>query len=357
LIGEHTDYNGGFAMPAAIGMATRVAMSPRDDRRISAQAVNFSEMVDFEIGAAGQIPRGHWSDYICGVALVLEAAGYALHGADLLIHSDVPIGAGLSSSAALEIAAALALLAASGREIDRRELALLCQRAENEFVGVRCGIMDQLASCMGRTGHALLLDCRSLDIKYVPIPAHIRLVVCNSMVKHALATGEYNQRREECEQAVKRLSLFLPQVRQLRDVTMAELNRLRTEIDATAFRRCRHVILENQRTIQAADALQNGNLKTFGRLLNASHQSLRDDYEVSCAELDILVELALGQAGVYGSRMTGGGFGGCTISIVDQSCADSFVAQITSDYARRTGIQCETYICQAAGGAREEQQE
>src|SRR4051794_10642262 len=216
LIGEHTDYNDGFAMPAAINLDTRVAMSPRDDAYILTRTGAFSETVTFEIGDSDRTVRGHWSDYVRGVAFVLQAAGYLLRGAELSIDSDVPPGAGLSSSAALEVAVAQALLARSASEIDRRSLALLCQRAENEFVGVRSGIMDQFAACMGRKGNAMLLDCRSLDIDYVPISEEVRIVVCNSMVKHTLAAGEYNRRREECEQAVKIISQFLPHVRQLR---------------------------------------------------------------------------------------------------------------------------------------------
>jgi galactokinase len=353
LIGEHTDYNDGFAMPAAINLATRVTMLPRDDGYILTHAATFSETVTFKIGDSDHAVRGHWSDYVRGVAFVLQEAGYFLCGAELSIDSDVPPGAGLSSSAALEVAVAQALLAQSASEIDRRSLALLCQRAENEFVGVRSGIMDQLAACMGRGGNAMLLDCRSLDIDYVPISEQVRLVVCNSMVKHTLAAGEYNRRREECEQAVKILSQSLPHVRQLRDVTLQDIEQLRVVLGDTLFRRCRHVVSENQRTLRAAESLRENDLNAFGALLNASHESLRDDYEVSCRELDILVEIAQAQNGVYGSRMTGGGFGGCTISIVQEDRVDSFIKNVTSEYARRADIHCETYICEAAGAARE----
>jgi galactokinase len=239
--------------------------------------------------------------------------------------------------------------------MDRRELALLCQRAENEFVGVRCGIMDQLAACSGRSDHALLLDCRSMDIEYLVLPAHLRLAVCNSMVKHSLASGEYNRRRQDCEDAVAILSRVLPKVRQLRDVSLSDLERFRGDLDPTTYRRCRHVISENQRTLDAAAALRNHDLAGFGALMNHSHTSLRDDYEVSCAELDILVELAREQDGVYGSRMTGGGFGGCTISLVSENAVDNFKRNVNNGYALRTGTQSEIYICEAAGAAREEE--
>jgi galactokinase len=254
----------------------------------------------------------------------------------------------------LEVAVALALVTRSGIEIQRRELALLCQRAENEFVGVRCGIMDQLTACMGRRDHALLLDCRSLNIDYLRIPAHLRLAVCNSMIKHDLASSEYNRRREECENAVAILSRFLPNVRQLRDLSLLELERVKSDLEPTAFRRCRHVVSENQRTVAAAAALRSNDLATLGALMNESHNSLRDDYEVSCSELDILVELARAQNGVYGSRMTGGGFGGCTISLLEENSVNSFAREVSKGYPLRTGKQCEIYICEAAAGAREE---
>ena len=353
LIGEHTDYNGGFAMPAAIGRFTTVQMSPRSDNCVSVFAENFAESANFELGVSDPHPKQHWSDYIRGVAFMIESAGIHLKGADLVIKSDIPVGAGLSSSAALEVSAALALLARAEIEINKRELALLCQRAENDFVGVRCGIMDQFASCMGRKDHVLLLDCRTLDIEYVPMPARVRLVVCNSMVKHALASGEYNRRRQECEQAVEVLSRFNPQIRQLRDATMADLDHLRALADPTLFHRARHVVSENQRTLNGAAALRNSDLKALGELMIASHESLRDDFEVSCRELDILVEIAVTQAGVYGSRMMGGGFGGCTISVVDQDRSGSFEETITREYLSRTGTHCETYILEASDGAGE----
>ena len=340
-------------MPAAIGRTTRVLMSPREDRRISVRAENFAESASFELGDPGPSQKPHWSDYVRGIAVMLESAGFRLQGADLFIKSDLPVGAGFSSSAALEVSTALALLARSSIDINKRELALLCQRAENDFVGVRCGIMDQLASCMGLKDHALLLDCRTLDIEYVPIPAQIRLVVCNSMVKHALASGEYNLRRQECEGAVEVLSRFNPQIRQLRDATTADLDNLRALPDSTLFRRASHVVSENQRTLDGAAALRDADLRALGGLMIASHESLRDDFEVSCRELDILFEIAVTQAGVYGSRMMGGGFGGCTISVVEQKFADSFEETITREYFSRTGIHCETYILEASAGAGE----
>ena len=249
------------------------------------------------------------------------------------------------------MALAFALLQHSGVELPPREIARLCQRAENEFVGVRCGIMDHLTSCMGRRSHALLLDCRTLEVTYVPIPPTVRMVVCNSMVKHALTAGGYNDRRTKCERAREKLSRVLPHVRDLRDVTMCDLERFRQVLDLVEYRRCRHVITENERTLQAAQALGKGDLTTCGVLMQASHKSLRDDYEVSCPELDTLVDLASSQPGVYGSRMTGGGFGGCTVSLVQADWVGAFVKQMTAGYAQRMGIQCDTYVLTAVDGA------
>ena len=324
LIGEHTDYNEGFVMPAAIDFATNAIISPRADRRLSVFSENCEEAIEFDLDDPAPRAASHWSDYVKGVAVVLEQSGYILEGANLRIRGDVPMGAGLSSSAALEVAAAQALLANSGQSVSPVELAKLCQRAENEFVGMRCGIMDQFISCCGQTDKALMLDCRSLDFKLLPLPANIRLVISNTMVKHELASSEYNARRAECEAGVHHFAQSRPNVRALRDVTEAELERSRVDLSEVIYRRCRHVISENTRVVEAAEALESSDLDAFGQLMNKSHRSLRDDYEVSCKELDLMVELAGQVDGVYGSRMTGGGFGGCTISIVDAESVEGF---------------------------------
>ena len=351
LIGEHTDYNDGFVMPAAIDFYTWAAIAPRDDRKLVIFSEEFSEGVEFDLDEADPRKAGHWSDYVRGVAVTLEQAGHRLRGADLLIESEVPIGSGLSSSASVEVATGLAMLDVAGHMIDRTELAKLCRRAENEFVGARVGIMDQFISCNGKAGHALMLDCRSLDFTLLPVPGEVRLVVSNTMVKHALAGGEYNVRRAQCEEGVRHLARSLPNVRALRDVTVDELERYGSDLPEVIYKRCRHVVTENARVNEAAIALERGDLAAFGHLMYESHRSLRDDYEVSCAELDVMVGLASKIEGVYGARMTGGGFGGCTINLVQVESVADFKREVAHSYEEATGLQPEIYTCTAAEGA------
>ncbi len=350
LIGEHTDYNDGFVLPAALGFSTWVAAAPRADRRLVLHSENFSEVMEFDLDDTSAQARHHWSDYVCGVAVTLEQSGYRLRGANLLLRGEVPMGAGLSSSAAIEVATGYALLDTAGYALDRLELARLCQRAENDFVGLRCGIMDQFIACCGRSGQALLLDCRSLEYRSLPLPAEVRLVICNTMVKHSLASGEYNQRRAECEAGVRQLQSFLPHVRALRDVSLHELRQYGQALPDVIYRRCHHVISENERVLASAAALEQGDFTAFGRWLNASHQSLREDYEVSCDELDLLVRLASEVEGVYGARLTGGGFGGCTINLVNAANVREFERVVTPRYQRATGHTPEIYIGSAAEG-------
>ncbi len=279
-------------MPAALDFFTWVNLSPLDQHKLQIFSENFNEEVEVDLDDRNLAARGHWSDYPIGVAVTLERAGYRLRGARLQIRGEVPIGSGLSSSAAIEVATACALAANSGLNIDARELALLCQRAENEFVGARVGIMDQFVSLFGQAQHALLLDCRSLEFKLLPLPDNVRLIICNTMVKHELASSAYNERREQCEMGVRVLAQFYPNVRALRDVTIEQLEEHRNELPGVIYRRCRHVVTENARVIEAGDALEQHDLDRFGRLMGASHVSLRDDYEVSSEELDLMVELA-----------------------------------------------------------------
>ncbi len=353
LIGEHTDYNDGFVMPAAIDFSTWAAISPRNDRLVSVFSENFREQFKFSLDDSAPQARGQWSDYVRGVAVTLEQSGYRLRGAELLLRGDVPIGSGLSSSASVEVATGLALLGNSGVAVERAELARLCQRAENEFVGMRCGIMDQFVSCLGQRGKALLLDCRSLAHDLLSLPDEVRLVICNTMVKHELAAGEYNSRRAECEAGVSHLVSVLPRVHALRDVTEAELESHKDGMSEVVYRRCRHVVTENNRVLEGKKTLETDNLPEFGRLMNESHQSLRDDYEVSCPELDIMVGLAQEMPSVYGARMTGAGFGGCTIALVFARGAEEFKRRIARAYQATTGITAEVYICRAAAGAQE----
>ena len=351
LIGEHTDYNEGFVMPAAIQFYCWVAASAREDRKLVVHSENLNETVTVDLNDAR--PSGNWSDYVVGAAVVPDRDGSRLRGANLLIHSDVPIGSGLSSSAAVEVSVALALLSLSGHTVDRKQLALWCQKAENEFVGMRCGIMDQFISSHGEAEHAVMLDCRSLDCKMLPLQTTTELVICNTMVKHKLAGGEYNIRRQQCEEGVNKLSTVMPGVKALRDVSSEQLERYRDLLDPITYRRCRHVVTEDERVQQAASAVQSGDMACFGKLMNASHESLRNDYEVSCAELDKMVELARKQTGVLGSRMTGGGFGGCTVNLVQTQDSAAFREKVATAYQRETGIIPEIYICRASQGAEE----
>lgn len=350
LIGEHTDYNDGFVMPAAIGFSTEVAIVPRAGRKLVIHSENYAEQIEFDLDHLPAARSGHWSDYAIGVAIMLERSGQTLSGAHMLIDGSVPQGAGLSSSASLEVAVGYALLDLANSTIDRTKLALLCQQAENEFVGARCGIMDQFVVSHGQRGNALLLDCRSLEYRLLPLPEGTSLAICNTMVKHSIAKGEYNQRRAECEAGMRALSKYLPQVRALRDVTIEDLEKYGHDLPDVVLRRCRHVASEDVRVQQAADALDRGDLQAFGKLMLESHRSLRDDFEVSCAELDIMVELAEKAEGVYGSRMTGGGFGGCTIALIKDECVDGFQQVVQQGYERLTGRQPEIYICTAADG-------
>jgi galactokinase len=351
LIGEHTDYNDGLVLPAALALAAWVAGAPRADGRLLVHSEHAGERREWDLRGPDPAPARHWSDYVAGVAVMLQRHGYAAEGATLLIAGDVPIGAGLGSSAALEVAAAFALLDLAGRQVDRTELATICQRAENEFVGARCGIMDQFVACHAIAGAALLLDCRSLDSRPVAIAADLRLVACNSMVRHGHAGGEYNRRRDECERGVAHLRACQPGVRSLRDVDPIVLDAHRSGLPDVIFRRCRHVVTENDRVQQTAAAFDRGNLEVLGPLMAESHRSLRDDYEVSCPELDVLVELATAIPGVYGARMTGGGFGGCTVNLVHGDVVGDFHDRVTTQYEARTGKRPEIYVSDAGSGA------
>lgn len=351
LIGEHTDYNDGFVLPAAIDLATVVAAAPRADRRLVVRSENLSgATAELDLDSPGE-RAGDWRDYPFGVALEIERSGRKLPGANLLVRGDVPLGSGLSSSAAIEVATALALLDLSGHSPDRVTVARICQRAEHDRVGTRCGIMDPFASLHGRAGHALLLDCRSLECREIPVPPGVRIVVCDTRVRHALADGEYNRRRAACEEGVAAIARSNPHVRALRDASLEDLERARGALPEAVLRRCRHVITENARTLAAAEALRAGDFAALSRLMAASHASLAADYEVSCPELDLLVRIAAARPGVIGARMTGGGFGGCTVNLVREDAAGAFRAAVTEAYERETGRTPSIHACAAAAGA------
>jgi galactokinase len=352
LIGEHTDYNDGFVMPMALDRSTWVAASPRDDRTIVVRSRELGETVAIDRGQLRTLDQAHhWSDYVRGVAAVLARSHDVESGAEILIASDLPIGAGLSSSAALEVAVGCALADLAGRAIDLSELARACQLAEHEYAGMRCGIMDQMIACYGRDGHALMLDTRSLERRWLPLPARVRVLVCNTMVRHQHAGGEYNARRADCEAGVRVLARRHPEIRALRDATIAQLDAAGGELSDRIYRRCHHVIAENARVQAAARALSDADFAAFGRLMDESHRSLRDDYEVSCAELDRMVAIARESYGVYGARMTGGGFGGCAIALVDVAAVDDTAREVARRYEVEIGRRPDLWVCSAGEGA------
>jgi len=351
LIGEHTDYNDGFVLPAAIEFYCWAAAAPRGDGKLVIYSENFNETVEASLDSLSPLAKKYWANYPLGVAWALRRAGKPINGANIYIAGEVPLGAGLSSSAAVEVSVALALLQQSGNAENRAELAQLCQKAENEFVGARVGIMDQFISCFGRASHALLLDCRSLEHEFVKLPADVQLVICNTMVRHELSSSKYNERRAECEEGVRILRSALPEVRALRDVTLSELEDHRQNITPKVFARCRHVITENGRVKRAVEALHKGDTAALGPLLEDSHRSLRDDYEVSCRELDLMVEIAGVQCGLIGARMTGGGFGGCSINLVESAAVSDFRRNVVAAYSSKTGLTPDIYVSPASEGA------
>jgi galactokinase len=350
LIGEHTDYNMGFVLPVALQLATTIAAAPARDGKLRIYSEHQREMREWNAAEIGCLERaGHWSDYPIGVARELARAGYATRPANLLIRSSVPEGSGLSSSAALEVSAALAFL--RGRAMDPLDLARLCQRAEVTFVGMPCGIMDQYVSIFGRANSAVAIDCRSLEHRYVDLPSGIAFLAVNSMVKHALAGSAYRKRVEECAAAVERLRQRFAGVESLRDVTPQQLDAV--ELPGVIGRRARHVVTENARVERFIEASASGDLAAMGKLLVESHRSLRYDYEVSCAELDFLVDAALSVEGVYGSRMTGGGFGGCTVTMLSPTAIPRFREEIARAYQCEFHVAPAFYECQPSAGAGE----
>ena len=349
LIGEHTDYNDGFVLPAAIESFVWVAIAPRNDRKLRVFSGTFDEHVEIDLDN-NSARRNHWSDYIAGTAAALGRF-QNLRGANIFIHSDVPIGSGLSSSAAIEVATGLAFMENSGFRIARPELARLCQLAECEFVGIPVGIMDQFISCCAQADHALMLDCRSLNYRLTPLPRDVSLVICNTMVKRELRNSEYRLRRAQCQEGLRLLARRLPRVRALRDITLADLTAYANEMPEGIYRKCHHVVSENSRVQECADAMEADDLQTVGHLMYASHLSLRNNYEVSCPELDLMVDLARQQDGVVGARMTGGGFGGCTVNLVRSDAIHEFRARVSAAYERAIGLVPQIFTSGAAEGA------
>jgi galactokinase len=353
LIGEHTDYNDGFVLPVAIDRQVMLAARARADARVRLWSTHFQQGSEFSLHRIAADRAAPWSNYVRGVALVLQQEGFALRGMDAVIAGNVPIGSGLSSSAAIEVASAVAFCSLSLLQVAPVHLALLCQRAENEFVGMNCGIMDQFIAALGQPGRALLIDCRSLDYETVPLPLGVSVVVCDTMKRRSLVDSEYNARRQECEQGVRLLQQDLPHVKALRDVTSEQLAQHSHILPPIVRRRCAHVVTENERTLLAVAALRAGKVAEFGELMDQSHASLRDNYEVSCQELDKMVQLARSAPGCLGARMTGAGFGGCTVNLVHAQAAEAFALQVAEGYAQQMALTPEIHICEPSAGAGE----
>ena len=345
LIGEHTDYNDGFVLPMAIDRAVWIALRPRQDRQVDIHSLDLNQSATFSLDGL-RYEQANWVEYLKGVAWALQDAGYRLQGWEGVISGDVPRGAGLSSSAAIELATARAFQAVSGFPWDAAAMAKLGQRAENRWVGVNCGIMDQMISAAGLAGHALLIDCRTLDFEPAPLPSGTAVVILDTATRRGLVDSAYNERRAQCEAAARFFG-----VPALRDVSVEQFDARAGELDELTRRRARHVVSENARTLAAAEAMRQGDAAELGRLMDASHASLRDDFEVSSRELDIMVRCAQRVPGCLGARMTGAGFGGCAVALVDASAAEGFARAVAASYQASAGFTPNLYICTATNGA------
>ncbi len=351
LIGEHTDYTGGLVMPMAIGFRTVAVLSSREDARAVFYSANYEDEASFEIASLGRAPREHWSDYPAGVLWSLAQEGIAVGGFNMSLSGDVPLGAGLSSSASVEVATAMALLDHAGVSLPLEKIATVCRRAENEYVGAQTGIMDQFVVAGGVEHRAMMLDCRTMEFELLPLPDEIRVVICNSMVKHQLSVGEYGDRRGEVEVGQAVLQKEREGIELLRDATLEDLEACRDRMPAVSFARCRHIITENARVLKAREALLQGDMEQFGQLMVAAHASMRDDFAASCVEVDALVEIAMRQTGCFGARITGGGFGGCTVNVVSAEMAEPFVVAVREEYQRAIGLTAECFVCAPSDGA------
>lgn len=361
LIGEHTDYNGGFVFPAALTMKTTIVMRPRADKTIRLKATDLDVIVEADIDKLDSYKDLSWGNYQLGIANEMKNQGYFVGGMDMIYDDTVPHGGGLSSSAAIEVSTALCIATLSNEKngisepIDMIKLALIGQKTEHEYCGVNCGIMDQFASAMGKKNHAIFLKCDTLDYKLIPLElgSH-KIVISNTKVKHSLGASKYNERRSECDAGFAVLKKAMPDKSCLGEISVEEFNKYSKFIDNEVVqKRIKHVITEDERVLRSIDALENGNIKLFGSLMNASHDSLRDDYEVTGFELDTMVDEARKIDGVLGSRMTGAGFGGCTVSIVEASAVDRFIAEVGAAYESKTGLKPEFYVSDVGDGARE----
>ena len=345
LIGEHTDYNDGFVLPMAIDRAAWIALRPRDDDRVLVHSLDFAETSEFSLKNLTHEKKG-WLEYLKGTAWTLQNTGHTLRGWEGVLAGDVPIGSGLSSSAALEMATARAFAAVSDFVWDSVAMGKVGQQTENKWIGVNCGIMDPLISASGQSGHAMLIDCRSLETRSVPVPPQTEIVVLDTTTRRGLVDSAYNERRAQCQQAAQLFG-----VPALRDVTILQFQARSFELDDVPRRRARHVISENERTLRAANVMERGDAAALGKLMNESHTSLRTDFEVSSKELDAIVACARAVKGCYGARMTGAGFGGCAVALVREEATLGFVKDIAVAYQKATGLQPNIYVCQASNGA------
>jgi galactokinase len=346
LIGEHTDYNDGFVLPMAIDHAVWIALSPRADSQIRIRSLDLETDAAFDLHS---LTKGEgWLEYPKGVAYELQKAGHSLKGFDAVMTGDVPRGAGLSSSAAVELATACAFAAISGLTWDAVQMAKLSQKAENEWVGMNCGIMDQMASAASKAGYALFLDCRTLEYQHAPLPQNTSVVILDTSTRRGLVDSAYNERRSQCEEAARWFG-----VKALRDVSVDEFERKTKaeKLDGVVLKRAKHIITENARVLEAVDVMKAGNVKRLGELFNASHNSLRDDFEVSSDALNQIVECAQEQSNCYGARMTGAGFGGCAVALVEEEKAEEFTNAVSAAYKQRSGLDASIYVCKASAGA------
>lgn len=354
LIGEHTDYNGGYVFPAALTLGTWMMLRKRDDQDIHLASLDFARTGQLsDLGTTVYDPDEDWINYPKGVLHHLVREGYSFSGYDVLYVGNLPNGAGLSSSASVQVVTGFGFLTAEGHEVDRVQLARIAQRSENEFLGVQCGIMDQFTSSMGKRNHALLLQCDTLDYKHIPFEAQgYKLIIGNTKKRRGLVDSEYNIRRKQCEQAVHELRSAIPGLQQLGELTLEQYNHAESVItDGVVRKRARHVVEEIDRVLQSVEALNGQQLERFGELMNASHDSLRDLYEVTCEELNVMVEEARQVQGTLGSRMTGAGFGGCTVSLVEEKAVQSFIENVGRNYEQRTGLKPEFYVADIGDGA------